>query len=159
MNMEKIIKNASEQSLHGTRKGDTEEEIKFIQKYLKSARKIIIPSGNREKVESINQVLKKMGLPQGEQLPINTHSADLNRLPAITKAIMAVDQCPCDVVIARGRLGVPGSGSLLIITDNQGRILTGTTSPPHVVHKKDLKITVREETKQALERIGFKMIK
>ncbi|MGV8144209.1 MAG: FeGP cofactor biosynthesis guanylyltransferase HcgB family protein [Methanothermobacter sp.] len=159
MSMEKIIKNASEQSLNGTRMGDTEEEIKFIQEYLKSAQKIIIPSGNKEKVHSINQVLERMGLIPGEQFLINTSAADLNRLPAITKAIMAIDQCPCDVVIARGRLGVPGSGSMLIITDDHGRILTGTTSPSHVVHKKDLKVTVAEETKQALERIGLKMIK
>jgi len=54
MKIEDIIKNAGEQSLNGTRRGDTEEEIIFIQDYLKSARKIIIPTGNKEKVKGIN---------------------------------------------------------------------------------------------------------
>lgn len=159
MNMEDIIKNASEQSINETRKGDTADEVRFIQNYLKSALKIVIPTRNKDKVESINQVLVKFGLPEGEQLPFNTSSADLNRFPAISKAIMAVDQHRCDVVIARGRLGVPGSGSLLIVTDNQGRILTGITSPSHVMHRKDLEVAVAEETKQALMRIGLKMIR
>jgi len=159
MKIEDIIKNAGEQSLNGTRRGDTEEEIIFIQDYLKSARKIIIPTGNKEKVKGINHVLLQFGLPEAEQLPINTSAADLNRLPAITKAIMAVDQCKCDVVVARGRLGVPGSGSMLVITDNNGRILTATTSPPHVLHKKDLETVVGEEIEQALNRIRLKRIR
>ncbi|HTX61785.1 MAG TPA: FeGP cofactor biosynthesis guanylyltransferase HcgB family protein [Methanobacterium sp.] len=158
MNMENIIKNACYQSINRTRTGDTEEEIKFIQKYLKSSKKIIIPTENLGKVKSINKVLRRMGLSEGEQLPINTNIADLSRLPAISKAIMAIDQCQCDVVIARGRLGVPGSGSLLVITDNLGRILTGATSPPHVVHGKDLRIVVAEETQEALEKIGLQII-
>jgi hypothetical protein len=157
MKIEDIIKNASEQSLNGTRRGDTMDEIRFIQDYLKSARKIIIPTGNKGKVKSINHVLRRFGLPKAEQIPINTSAADLYRFPAITKAIMAVDHYECDVVIARGRLGVPGSGSLLVVTDYQGRILTATTSPPHVVHKKDLETVVGEEIEQALKRIGLKM--
>lgn len=159
MKIEDIIKNACEQSLNGTRRGDTEDEIRFIQDYLKSARKIVIPSGNRGKVESINGVLMKFGLSIAEQLPINTSAADLNRMPAVTKATMAVDQCECDVVIARGRLGVPGSGSLLVITDHKGRILTATTSPSHVIHRKDLETVVGKEIEQALKRIGLKMMR
>lgn len=156
--MEDMIKNASEQSMGGTRKGDTQAEVRFIQDYLKSARKIVIPTINKGKVESINQVLVKFGLPEADQLSINTSSADLTRFPAIAKAIMAVDQRRCHVVIARGRLGVPGSGSLLVVTDGQGRLLTGTTSPSHVIHRKDLEVAVAEETRQALMRIGLKMI-
>lgn len=159
MNMENIIKNAGEQSIHEIRKGDTEEEIRFIQDYLKSAQKIIIPTRNKGKIKAINQVLIKFGLPEAEQLAINTSAADLNRLPAITKAIMTLDQCECDVVIARGRLGVPGSGSMLVVIERKGRILTGTTSPSHVVHRKSLEIAVALETQQSLERIGLQMIK
>ncbi|MCE5213703.1 MAG: DUF3236 domain-containing protein [Methanobacterium sp.] len=159
MKLEKIIKKADEQSINGTRNGDTEEEIGFIQEYLKSAKKIIIPTRNSSKVKIINQVFKKFGLSEAEQLSINTNTADLNRMPAINKAIMALDQSECDVVFARGRLGIPGSGSMLVIIDYKGRILTATTSPSHVVHGKDLKIAVAEETKQALYRIGLKMIK
>lgn len=158
MKIEDIIKNAGEQSLNGTRRGDSEDEIRFIQGYLKSARKIVIPTGNKGKVESINGVLMKFGLPIAEQLPINTSASDLNRMPAIAKATMAVDQCECDVVIARGRLGVPGSGSLLVITDHKGRILTATISPSHVIHRKDLKTVVAGEIQHALQRIGLKMI-
>jgi len=159
MEMEMIIKKACEQSLNETRKGDTKEEIQFIQNYLKSARKIINASKNNGKTKTINEVLVKFGLPEAEELPINTSAADLNRLPAISKAIMALDQCPCDVVIARGRLGVPGSGSMLVITDNYGRVLSATTSPSHVVHKNDIEETVRIEIIHAVMRIGLKMIK
>lgn len=159
MKIERIIKNACDQSINQERTGDTEEEIKFIQNYLKSARRIIVPSRNNVKVRIICQVLRKFGLPEAEQLHINTSAADLNRLPAISKALMALDQCECDLVIARGRLGIPGSGSMLVVIDEKGRILTAATSPSHIVHKKKLQDAVHDETIQALNRIGLKMIK
>lgn len=159
MKLEKIIKNACEESINESRIGDKEDEIKFIQNYLKSAQKIIVPSKNTVKLNIINQVLKEFGLHKAEQLPINTSAADLNRLPALSKAIMALDQCDCDLIISRGRLGVPGSGSMLVMVDKKGRILTAATSPSHVVHKKEVKDAVSDEIIHALERIGLKRVK
>lgn len=159
MKLEKIIKNACEESISESRTGDTEDEINFIQNYLKSARKIIVPSKNAVKLNIINNILKEFGLQEAEQLCINTSAADLNRLPALSKAIMALDQCECDLIISRGRLGVPGSGSMLVMIDKKGRILTAATSPSHVVHKKEVKDAVRGEIVHALERIGLKRIK
>ena len=158
MKMEDIIKNACEQSINGVRKGDTPEEVEFIQNYLKSAGKIVVPTRNKRKINVINQVLREFGLPEAKQLPINTSAADLNRFPAITKVVMALDRSKCNVVIARGRLGVPGSGSLLVIADDKGRILTATSSPSHVVHKKILEEAVHAEITRALERVGLKRI-
>lgn len=155
MGLDNLIKAAYKESVDGNRRGDKLEEIESIQKYIKSSKKIIVPNWNQEKVNVINEVLNEFKLPQAEHLKFHTNSADLSRMPAMNKAHMALDLCDCDLVIARGRLGVPGSGSLMIILDSKGRILTGTTSPSHVVHKKNLTEAVRDEITTCLERIGF----
>lgn len=155
MGLENFIKTAYNESVEGTRRGDKLEEIKAIQNYIKSSKRIIIPNWNQAKVNVINKVLREFGLVEAEHLEFHTSSADLSRMPAITKAQMALDLCECDLVIARGRLGVPGSGSLMVILDSKGRILTGTTSPSHVVHKKNLTEAVEDEIRICLERIGF----
>lgn len=156
MGLENLIKTAYKESMDGNRRGDKLEEIESIQKYIKSSKKIIMPNWNQEKVNVINEVLNEFNLTEAEHLEFHTNAADLSRMPAITKAQMALDLCDCDLVIARGRLGVPGSGSLMVILDSKGRILTGTTSPSHVVHKKDLTEAVRDEITSCLERVGFK---
>jgi hypothetical protein len=142
--------------MDGNRRGDKLEEIESIQKYIKSSKKIIVPNWNQTKVSVINEVLNEFNLTEAEHLEFHTNAADLSRMPALTKAQMALDLCDCDLVIARGRLGVPGSGSLMVILDSKGRILTGTTSPSHVVHKKDITEAVKDEITICLERIGFK---
>ncbi|PKL66176.1 MAG: DUF3236 domain-containing protein [Methanobacteriales archaeon HGW-Methanobacteriales-1] len=156
MGLENLIKAAYKESVNGNRRGDKLEEIKSIQDYIKSSKRIIVPNWNQEKVNVINKVLSEFNLSEAEHLEFHTNSADLSRMPAITKAQMALDLCDCDLVIARGRLGVPGSGSLMVILDSKGRILTGATSPSHVVHNKDLTEAVRDEITICLERIGFK---
>ena len=132
MAFEKMIRNAFEESRDDRRFGDTLDEIKEIQDYMKNAEKICIPNKNGIKVEVLN--------------------------PALAKAYMALDQSDADLIIARGRLGIPGSGSLLIFIDNKGRILTAGTSPSHVIHKKTIEEAVYEEASEALEKIGFKKI-
>ena len=129
MAFEKMIRNAFEESRDDRRFGDTLDEIKEIQDYMKNAEKICIPNKNGIKVEVLNRVLSEYGLPQAEMLQIDTNTADTSRIPALAKAYMALDQSDADLIIARGRLGIPGSGSLLIFIDNKGRILTGGTSP------------------------------
>ncbi|AMD16854.1 hypothetical protein TL18_01640 [Methanobrevibacter sp. YE315] len=158
MAFEKMIKNAFEESRNNCRFGDTIEEITEIQDYIKNAEKIYIPNKNGIKVEVLNRVLKTYGLPKAEILQINTNTADTSRIPALAKAYMALDQSDADLIIARGRLGIPGSGSLLIFIDNKGRILTAGTSPSHVIHKKTIEEAVYKEACEALEKIGFEKV-
>ena len=103
-----------------------------------------------------NKVLREYNLPSAKILQINTNEADSNRSPAFAKAIMALDVCDADLIIARGRLGLPGSGSLLLFVDNKGRILTCGTSPSHAISQKTLEDAVYEEANEALQKIGFK---
>ena len=158
MTFEKMIRNAFEESRNDCRFGDTLEEITEIQEYIRNAQKICIPNKNGIKVEVLNNVLKSYGLNEAEMLQIDTNTADTSRIPALAKAYMALDQSDADLIIARGRLGIPGSGSLLIFIDNKGRILTAGTSPSHAIHKKPLEEAVYEEACEALEKIGFKKI-
>ena len=158
MAFERIIRNAFEESRNNCRFGDTIEEITEIQNYIKNAEKIYVPNKNGIKVEVLNQVLSEYGLPQAEILQINTNTADTSRIPALAKAYMALDQSDADLIIARGRLGIPGSGSLLIFIDNKGRILTCGTSPSHLIHQKSLEEAVYSEACEALEKIGFEKV-
>ncbi len=156
MAFEKMIKNAFEESRNNTRVGDTLEEISEIQDYIRNAERIYIPNKNGIKVEVLNNVLMEYGLPEAKILKINTNTADTSRIPALAKAYMALDQSDADLIIARGRLGIPGSGSLLIFIDSKGRILTCGTSPSHIIHNKSLEDAVYSEACEALEKIGFK---
>jgi len=156
MVFENIIKIALDESINGVRKGDKAEEIEAIQNYLKNSKKIIIPTKNNTKVKVINNALRNFGISKAKHLEINTNLVDASRTPAISKGIMALDQCDCEVVISRGRLGIPGSGSMLVFLDNKGRILTAGFSSSHIIHKKSLEESVHNETKMALERIGLK---
>ncbi len=116
----------------------------------------MVPNKNTVKTSAINEVLTRFNLPSAEHVFIHTNSADLSRTPAITKAILALDICDCELVIARGRLGVPGSGSLLVIMDKKGRILSAATSPSHILHGKEVQDAVKDEITEALVRIGFR---
>lgn len=158
MAFERMIRNAFEESENNIRFGDTFEEIREIQEYIRNAERVYIPNKNGIKVEVLNNVLKSYGLPEAKILKINTNTADTSRIPALAKAYMALDQSDADLIIARGRLGIPGSGSLLIFIDNKGRILTAGTSPSHVIHKKTLEEAVYGEACEALEKIGFEKI-
>lgn len=158
MALEKIIKNAYEESENGTRKGDSLKEVKAIQNYIKNAKKIYVPNKNGIKVNVLNEVLEEFGLQKAKILKIDTNFADVNRCPAIGKAYMALDQSDADLIIARGRLGVPGSGSLLIFIDNKGRILTAGSSASHALHKNSIEHSVYTEAVEALEKIGFERV-
>ena len=145
MSFEKMIKNAFEESENNCRFGDKIEEVYEIQSYIKNAK-------------ILNKVLKEYGLNEAHILEINTNFADTSRIPALSKAYIALDQCDCDLIISRGRLGVPGSGSLLVFIDNKGRILTAGSSPSHALTSKPLEEAVYMEAVEALEKIGFKKI-
>ena len=158
MAFERMIRNAYEESENNCRFGDTLEEITEIQDYIKNAEKICIPNKDGIKVEVLNVVLNEYGLPEAEILQINTNTADTSRIPALAKAYIALDQSDADLIIARGRLGIPGSGSMLVFIDNKGRILTAGMSPSHVIHKRTIEEAVYKEACEALEKIGFEKI-
>ena len=152
MAFEESIKKASIQSYEGTRKGDTIEEIEAIQDYIRNA-KIVIPNKNGIKVEVINKVLSRFNIPPAEYLHVNTNFADFSRMPAVAKAMIAVDQSDADLVIARGRLGVPGSGSFLVFMDYKSRILTAGSSPSHAIHQQPLESRIQRGWIKGLIRI------
>jgi len=154
--LEDLIGKAYRESAEDRRRGDRSEEVEAIREYIRSARRTVVPNWNAEKVDAINDVLRSFNLREAEHLQFNTNWADLTRMPAVTKALMALDISGADLVIARGRLGVPGSGSLLIIMDSRGRLLSAAMSPPHVIHSMEVREAVRSEMTHALERIGFK---
>lgn len=158
MALEEIIKNAYEESENGIRKGDSLKEVKAIQDYIRNSKKVYVPNKNGIKVNVLNKVLEEYGLQKAKILQIDTNFADVNRCPAIGKAHMALDQSDADLIIARGRLGVPGSGSLLVFMDNKGRILTAGTSASHALHKNSIEESVYEEAVEALEKIGFERV-
>ncbi|MDI9623558.1 MAG: DUF3236 domain-containing protein [Methanothermobacter sp.] len=153
--LEEHIKKAYNESAERKRTGDKEIEVEKIKEYILSAKNITIPNWDQKKLKSINKVLKEFGLPKAKGLKIHTNAADLTRMPTITKALMAVDTTDSDLVIARGRLGAPGSGSMLVIMDRKGRILSAAISPPHIIHGKSLEEAVEEELKTALQRLGL----
>ncbi len=78
MAFEKMIRNAFEESRDDRRFGDTLDEIKEIQDYMKNAEKICIPNKNGIKVEVLNLKLKCFRLTQipltpAEFLPWQRH--------------------------------------------------------------------------------------
>lgn len=158
MEFSEIIRIASKESIDGERRGDKDCEVKAIQDYIKNANSIIIPNKTGLKLKFINQALNEFGIKSAICKNIDTNFADCSRLPAINKCLMVVDQFEADLFIARGRLGLPGSGSLLIFMDSKGRILTAGSSPSHIIHKKSLSDAVYNETVKALERIGLEKL-
>jgi Uncharacterized protein conserved in archaea len=155
MSLDAITKNAYRESALGVRRGDTPGELEAIRQYIRAAKRMVVPNLTGEKLTVINEVLIEFGLAPAHHLHIETSCSDLNRMPALAKALMALDTTECDLVIARGRLGIPGSGSMLVILDGKGRVLSAALSPSHVVHGMPLPDAVRTEMRSALERIGF----
>jgi hypothetical protein len=153
--LEESIKSAYNESANGTRKGDTFRELEEIKTYLLKSDKIVVPNWNEDKISAINEVLEEFGLCRASHLQFHTNCCDLTRMPVITKALMALDVSHCDIVIARGRLGVPGSGSMLVIIDKKGRILSAALSSAHILHEKTVNEAVRDEMTEALLRIGL----
>lgn len=154
--LEETIREAIAESVSGTRRGDKAGESEEIRKYIAGCRRIVVPNRNDIKISAINDVLAGFGLFPAEHLEIHTDCCDVSRLPALTKALMALDVTDAELVIARGRLGVPGSGSILVILDCKGRLLSAALSPSHHIHGRDVYEAVRDEMTTALERIGFR---
>ncbi|WP_456472827.1 FeGP cofactor biosynthesis guanylyltransferase HcgB family protein [Methanocaldococcus sp.] len=153
--MEEIIKRAYIESLENRREGDKKEEVEAIKKKIREAKKIVVATNNEKKFKVIRDIILKVSNAEIKMIDLDTKIADLTRMPAITKALMALDVEDADICIARGRLGVPGSGSMLVILDNKGRILTAALSESSVIHKEDLEERIKKELIYALKRVGL----
>ncbi len=153
--MEDIIKEAYIESIKNIRKGDKEEEVKKIQEKIKKAKKIIVATNNEKKFKVIKDIMLKVCNAQIKMINIDTKFADLTRMPALYKGLLALDTEKGDIYISRGRLGVPGSGSMLIILDKKGRILTASLSPSSVIHRENIEKRIKKELIEALKRIGI----
>ncbi|WP_026152871.1 FeGP cofactor biosynthesis guanylyltransferase HcgB family protein [Methanocaldococcus villosus] len=157
MILEGVIKDAYLESIKKVRKGDKEEEVEAIKNKILSAKRIIVATNNQKKFKIIkNIMLKFVKDAEIKMTDIDTSFADLTRMPAIFKALMAVDVENGDIYIARGRLGIPGSGAMLVILDNKGRILTASLSPPSSIHKEKIEKRIEKEIIEALNRVGIK---
>ncbi|MDK2928936.1 MAG: hypothetical protein PWP73_527 [Methanococcus sp.] len=155
MNIENTIKSAYEESINNARFGDKIEEIDAIQSTIKSAKNVTVATSNEKKFKVVSDIISRITDANISMLEIPTNSADLTRMPALNKGLIAVDSSDADLIITRGRLGIPGSGSLLLIMDKKGRILTGSVSPSSIIHKNPIDKTVELELIVALERIGI----
>jgi len=155
VNIENTIKSAYEESLNNARFGDKIEEIDAIQSTIKSAKNVTVATSNEKKFKVVSDIISRITDANISMLEIPTNSADLTRMPALNKGLIAVDSSDADLIITRGRLGIPGSGSLLLIMDKKGRILTGSVSPSSIIHKNPIDKTVELELITALERIGI----
>ncbi|AEH07003.1 FeGP cofactor biosynthesis guanylyltransferase HcgB family protein [Methanothermococcus okinawensis] len=162
MKIEDSIKRAYEESCHGNRMGDKKEEVELIRQTILNAKNIVIATNNPKKFKVVKDILleildkEKNNNISVSKIDLHTEVSDLTRMPVLNKGLIAVDISNADIVIARGRLGVPGSGSMLLIMDNKGRILTGSLSPPSVIHKRNIEDTVKSELIDALKRIGIR---
>lgn len=159
MNIEETIKTAYGESLNSARFGDKFEEIDAIQSIIKSAKSVVVATRNEKKFKVVFNIISKITDANISMIEIPTNSADLTRMPAVSKGLIAVDSSDADIIISRGRLGIPGSGSFLLIMDKKGRILTGSISPSSIIHKNPIDKTVELELINALERIGIKVKK
>ncbi len=152
--MEDIIKNAYLESLFKKRKGDKIEEVERIKNTILNAKKIVVSTNNQKKFNVIKSIMEKICKADIKMIDINTELADLTRMPAVYKGLIAVDTEDADIYISRGRLGVPGSGAMLVILDKKGRILSASLSVSSALDKRNIEEKVREELITALRRVG-----
>jgi len=155
LSLGELLLRAVRESSEGRRRGDREEEVRAIRERLRSAR-IAVVTSNREKLEAVNEVLSAFGLPEAEMHKVPTEMADATPCPALFKALLGVQTSDADVVIARGRLGAPGSGAMTVFVDDRCRILTAALSPPHVLHGLPVREAMKREVRRALERLGMR---
>lgn len=155
MNLENSINRAYDESFKNVRFGDKIDEIDGIKSAILNSKKIVVATNNEKKFKVVFDIISRISNAEISMLDIPTNPVDLTRMPALNKGLIAVDSTDADIVIARGRLGVPGSGSLLLIMDKKGRILTGAMSPSSVIHKNPIENSIESELITSLERIGI----
>lgn len=151
------FKEAYFQSLSGKRRGDRPEEVEYLRRYLRSSKWGIV-TDNPLKFRVFKNTLSLFGIDRVVQLEIPTNSYDLLQMPALGKALAGSRISDCELLLARGRLGLPGSGALTVLITSCGDIISAVTSPPHVVHGFSLETALFLDTFRLLARLGLKPI-
>ncbi len=153
MRLSEVVRGAFWESALGRRRGDKREEVETVARALLEAEDVVVVTSNEDKVRAVNEVLREFGMKEARSVDLPTDMADATPCPALFKAIMGVQATDADVVIARGRLGVPGSGAMTVVMDFRCRILTAALSPPHPLHGMDVEEAVKMELREALSRV------
>ncbi|NPB01997.1 MAG: DUF3236 domain-containing protein [Methanopyri archaeon] len=153
MRLSEAVRGALWESALGRRMGDKREEVETVARTLLEAEDLVVVTSNEKKVKAVNEVLREFGMREARPADLPTDMADATPCPALFKAVMGVQATDADVVIARGRLGVPGSGAMTVLMDSRCRVLTAALSPPHPLHGMDVEEAVRRELREALSRV------
>ncbi len=153
MRLSEVVRRALWESARGRRRGDKREEVETVAEVLLGAEDVVVVTSNEDKVRAVNEVLREFGVSEARPVELPTDMVDATPCPALFKAVMGVQATEADLVIARGRLGVPGSGAMTVVVDHRCRILTAALSPPHPVHGMDVEEAVKRELREALSRV------
>jgi len=143
------------QSLSGKRKGDRPQEVEYLKQRLKSSKWGVV-TDNPLKFRLFKNTLSLFGIDRVVQLEIPTDPFDLLQIPVLGKALAGRNVSDCDLFLARGRLGLPGSGALTVLVSSCGDVVSAVTSPPHVVHGLSLETALFLDTFRLLSRLGLK---
>ena len=154
---ESILKRAYLESLSGERKGDRVEEVKLLSQMVLNSRWGVV-TDNIRKFTVIKNTLSLFGIENVEQIVLPTSTFDLLQIPALFKALAGKRISSCDIFLARGRVGLPGSGALTVAVNREGDIISAVTSPPHFLHSLSLEAALFLDTFRLLQRMGIKPI-
>jgi hypothetical protein len=148
------FKNAYLESLTGNRKGDKPEETEKIVELLKKGT-LGIATNNYKKFLIAKKVAQSFGIKNVQQITIPTNCFDLTPIPALSKATAGSFISDCDFLLARGRLGAPGSGALTVLIHKSGAIVSAVTSPPSHIHKLPLEQSLIADLTTLFRRLGM----
>ncbi|WP_297445627.1 FeGP cofactor biosynthesis guanylyltransferase HcgB family protein [Desulfurobacterium sp.] len=149
-----LFKKAFEESLNGIRKGDKPEETEALKKLLLDG-KFGVVTDNHKKFSIFKNTLGMFGVKNVIQICVPTDIFDLEQMPSLSKALSGRYFGECDFYIARGRLGLPGSGALTILIDVYGNVISAVTSPPHHIHGLSLETALFFDVFRLLKRLGM----
>lgn len=149
-----LFKKAFQESLNGVRKGDKPEETAAIREAILKG-KFGVVTDNPEKFSVFRNTLAMFGIKNVVQVDVDTNCFDLEQMPSLAKALAGRYFRSCDFYIARGRLGLPGSGAFTVIVDVYGNVVSGVSSPPHHLHKFSLKTALFFDVFRLLRRLGI----
>ena len=151
--LENLHQRALLESIEGSRKGDRIEETESIQRFLRSGN-IGIVTSNNAKFNIAKNALSLFGL-ESIQVKVPTNCFDLTPMPALFKALSGRNFSDANVFLARGRLGIAGSGSLTVMVDREGRLLSAVTSPPHHITGFSIELATFLDIFKILRRLGL----
>ncbi|WP_456397434.1 FeGP cofactor biosynthesis guanylyltransferase HcgB family protein [Desulfurobacterium sp.] len=149
-----LFKVAFQESLNGVRKGDKPEETAAIRESILKG-KFGVVTNNSKKFSVFKNTLAMFGIKNVVQVDVNTNCFDFDQIPSLAKALSGRYFESCDFYIARGRLGLPGSGAFTVIVDVYGNVASAVSSPPHHIHKFSLETALFFDVFRLLKRLGI----